>query len=518
MLGFDWPTMAAVALRSALERMGCSQDAANIFATEVNTLSAWMLLTDEQVTNMVKTARRPGGTVAATTGDGTVPDPGVKVTGQTEENLKRMVYFLKWRFRTSQSVIASAVTLAAVSDMNLIQRKIDEAAHEHPAAPSLDPNNWQRNKERIDLHLRNCLGRDGDPLLYVVRPSRLPADVPDGATMDEVLIGRRPHFSDQDGNVLSYTYQQDNKTVFNIIHMMCQADAQWLAQIRPATSTQDGRAAYEALMAFYLGENNAATQYSNAKNTIATTFWNGQNRNFTFDKYVTRLQEQFTILNELRDQYGPDEFEGIGQRGQVIHLVSGIKTSALDAVKTRIQSSGPEIQKDFTRAVGLFKDFILAGKAGKTGSLGISVVDIQQGAKPEDIDDRYYSAQEYAALSDEQKHALKVKRSGKDGKRGGGPRKNGQRGRGGNGKGGGNQGGGGGGDSSGLSEAARQQITRSISSMFTSPTKKFRKSFRKMLVDKADDEDEGSEDSEVEAPRRKKKKKTRNRENPALER
>ena len=24
MLGFDWPTMAAVALRSALERMGCS--------------------------------------------------------------------------------------------------------------------------------------------------------------------------------------------------------------------------------------------------------------------------------------------------------------------------------------------------------------------------------------------------------------------------------------------------------------------------------------------------------------
>ena len=67
----------------------CSQDAANIFATEVNTLSAWMLLTDEQVTNMVKTTRRPGGTVAATTGDGTVPDPGVKVTGQTEENLKR---------------------------------------------------------------------------------------------------------------------------------------------------------------------------------------------------------------------------------------------------------------------------------------------------------------------------------------------------------------------------------------------------------------------------------------------
>lgn len=30
------------------------------------------------------------------------------------------------------------------------------------------------------------------------------------ATMDEVLIARRPHFSDADGGVLSYTYQQDN--------------------------------------------------------------------------------------------------------------------------------------------------------------------------------------------------------------------------------------------------------------------------------------------------------------------
>ena len=30
------------------------------------------------------------------------------------------------------------------------------------------------------------------------------------ATMDEVLIARSPHFSDPDGGVLGYTYQQDN--------------------------------------------------------------------------------------------------------------------------------------------------------------------------------------------------------------------------------------------------------------------------------------------------------------------
>ena len=41
------------------------------------------------------------------------------------------------------------------------------------------------------------------------------------ATMDEVLIARRPHFSDADGGVLSYTYQQDNivNQVFELLHL-----------------------------------------------------------------------------------------------------------------------------------------------------------------------------------------------------------------------------------------------------------------------------------------------------------
>ena len=68
----------------------------------------------------------------------------------------------------------------------------------------------------------------------VIQPTAPVAATPGAATMDEVLIGRRPHFSDLDGGVLSYTYQQDNKTVFNIINTMCQADAQWVVGPDPS--------------------------------------------------------------------------------------------------------------------------------------------------------------------------------------------------------------------------------------------------------------------------------------------
>ncbi len=100
--------------------------------------------------------------------------------------------------------------------------------------------------------------------------------------------------------------------------------------------------------------------------------------------------------------------------------MDGIKTNALEAVKTRILSD-PNLRQDFDSCVNLYKDFIKQRGAGTSqereakisaqkSTQGKGGQHGQGGAVPDNpVEDCYYMCQKYSQLSNAAKDALRLK-------------------------------------------------------------------------------------------------------------
>ena len=62
--------------------------------------------------------------------------------------------------------------------------------------------------------------------------------------------------------------------------------------------------------------------------------------------------DQHQILTDLKEH----GYSGIDERSKVRHLMAGINTETLDAVKTQIIASKP-LCSDFAACITLYKDF-----------------------------------------------------------------------------------------------------------------------------------------------------------------
>ena len=125
-------------------------------------------------------------------------------------------------------------------------------------------------------------------------------------------------------------------------------------------------------------------------------------------RYTTLYKEQQTILEGLQE-YG---YAGMDEGSKTRHLLAGIKTTALDSVKTQLLCNR-ELRQDFANCVVLFKDYIMQTKVNKPQEMNISSsatkTEIEQRKrKPQGkVEDRYYTIQKHKALSNEQKKELK---------------------------------------------------------------------------------------------------------------
>jgi hypothetical protein len=174
--------------------------------------------------------------------------------------------------------------------------------------------------------------------------------------------------------------------------------------------------------------NDLETQFETIEYTHETRRWN-------FEKYVNKHVELYNISEDLKF-YG---YPGINEASRVRKLMKGIKTNKLDSAKTRIMTD-PEIKKSFDLAVNLYKDFIdtsltYAPSSGQIAGVGLGRDAGGRGNGSQrrrngqggrnrnskrtaqtagiDVKDRYYTSQEYAKLSSEERsklHELRNKR------------------------------------------------------------------------------------------------------------
>jgi hypothetical protein len=140
-------------------------------------------LDDDNVTNLCKVIRRPGGMIAGPTvpaliaGDPAVPGPlvqnfGTPVSLMAETDCKLLTYYCRFQQRTSNVLDAATMTVTKIRAMETL--KTTEKDHKDPDAPEIDEKDWPRTIEAMKEYFGSCLGTTKIPLAYVIRKELVP--------------------------------------------------------------------------------------------------------------------------------------------------------------------------------------------------------------------------------------------------------------------------------------------------------------------------------------------------------
>jgi hypothetical protein len=194
--------MAALnAMRTMLQRIGFSAAASQVLVNEqgMDTLAEIQLLTDDEIKNLCKVVRRPGGTVPGPNpGDAPVNNPGTPVNLRRAENhLKLLAFFLRHQERVSKETNVANVTLDAIRTVQEL-RDFESTYKAPDDPPSINSKDWPKTMESIHEYLRSYLGDRKIPLAYVIRKVEdVPADDPAAgySTVQEAMIARAKHYT-----------------------------------------------------------------------------------------------------------------------------------------------------------------------------------------------------------------------------------------------------------------------------------------------------------------------------------
>jgi hypothetical protein len=97
--------MERAAVRTALVRIGFLEAAALAIVEEqgIDSLEEIRLLSDDEISNLGKLLRRPGGTVpgAAGVAGPLIPNPGIQVNARAETNMKLLAFYLRHQVRSA---------------------------------------------------------------------------------------------------------------------------------------------------------------------------------------------------------------------------------------------------------------------------------------------------------------------------------------------------------------------------------------------------------------------------------
>jgi hypothetical protein len=404
-------------------------------------------LNDNDVENLCKTIRRPGGHlpnpayVAGGVALPTIPYTGIMVSQRAETNMQLASYVVRHHSRISRATDIGAMNPTSIRRLRELKIKEDARVTDAPTAPKIDPKNWPKTIEALRDYYSSVLGETKAPLAYVIRDeAAVPPEADDPAnnydTPEDEMISRMPH-QDAAGADLP-TYKHDRSKVWQTISEVCQDEKCW-TYVKPFQRTRDGRGAFQALHNHYLGANHVNNMASTAEAKLAQAKYYGEKRRYNFESYISMLNEQFQVLNNLK-RYG---YAGIDEASKVRRLNSGIQTDKLNAPKAQIMSSRA-LQDNFDDAVGLYQDFIAQSKpqndneefnvsgfeggggdgngrgrgrgGGRYGGRGGGRGRFggrgggrggDRKRKGGDVEDRHYSPKEYAELTTDQKTKLK---------------------------------------------------------------------------------------------------------------
>ena len=300
---------------------------------------------------------------------------------------------------------------------------------------SMISKNWVKGFELLEQWIsRHFATKDRIPLGFLIRekePETGPYRSSDYATVVEMFDRRTPVLlRTSSGAMVEAQYVAQCRMKLWDILMDIFKDHSAYQQMKPFRSKKDGQAALRAIKDHYLGKNRVNDMTTALEAELDALTYTGESKRWNFEKYVGKHVELYNTACDL-EQHG---YHGLDAATRVRKLVSGIKTDKLDSCKNQVWSNR-DLQTDFEAVVSLFKSAISQHKSNnRNNPATIGAVESGErssGSKRQgqgrgqgqgkgsrkkakvaaaDVQDRFYTKEEYNNLTSEQKKALHEKR------------------------------------------------------------------------------------------------------------
>lgn len=196
----------------------------------------------------------------------------------------------RWQGRTVTAADFDQQVLSGALDEMEIRAKSDKAPENKPDI--LKEENWEDWLQEFLTYLSHIIGKQQAPLDYVVRPDVLP-----GHTFE----------TRREQELYSYPlngpfFCKINKVVYRLLSdRVKDQPATW---IQPYQASQNGRAAWLALVEHYNGGGQKEKRINKAEAILSTVYYQNE-RTFTFDAYATKMLRAFRTLDSTPNKRSP---------------------------------------------------------------------------------------------------------------------------------------------------------------------------------------------------------------------
>ena len=248
------------------------------------------------------------------------------------KRFEALTYWVRDKIRRNKEVIAADFTEQAmekaVKAVTTLKLALDN--EEMIDLVKFDKDKWDDARESLENKLAGTYGANDAPLNYITRE-----EVPDDYAYNdqqELLKYELVH----EGQA----YEVDNHHVYRILKEWLAGTDGW-THIKKLDRAQDGRKAFQALVAFYEGEGENIKRVSTAKAQIDSLHYRSEQA-FSFNQYVTRFKEAFQQLDK-------DEDEQLTGKQQVEYLLKGMKDHSDGRVQNLIPFARDKHPRDFDK-------------------------------------------------------------------------------------------------------------------------------------------------------------------------
>jgi hypothetical protein len=370
------------AFQNYLQTIGFPADLrAALIAQGLDNVGNFYGMTDDDVEDLCANIRKPGG-VAPNPANVDDPDavqfimdPGVAVGRIYQERLKQISFYYSYLVIVNRTFIAAQADIGELVRLWRHKKYMESILKGKKDNEDDYPDKFSNSRpareiiESIENWIGERYGIDNIPLLYVIRErTEVPRIAEDPLPLgqpsyNEELIRRASHQGE--------AWVTNNGKVWQMIRHVTHGTDAW-AFVKAFARTQDGRAAFFALKGQYMGTDFVNKVKLSADAALETLHWNGKAKNFTWEKFISRLTSAFA---DLADN-GEPKTEG----EKVRRLLRAINDPTLNVAKAVVQGN-PNYSDDFMAATAYLAGQLSAAESIQTNKRNISQVTTTPGER-----------------------------------------------------------------------------------------------------------------------------------------
>lgn len=367
------------AFANYLQSIGFPEDLRNaLFGQGLDNVNDLLGMTDSDIEDLCNNIRKPGGLILndyhAINPDlpEYVPNPGTAVGRIYQERLKQLAYFHSYLVLVNRTFTANNANVNELVRLWKHKKNIESIVKNKKENDDDYPEKFSNSKpvREIIESMQNWIGAhygiENIPLAYIIRED---PDVP--RVQDDPLPLGNPTYNDELIRRASHAgeaWVANNSRVWQMIRHVTHGTDAW-AFVKGFSRAQDGRGAFYAMKSHYMGADFVNKVKLTADASLETLHWNGKARNFTWEKFISRLTSAFADLAENGEPKTDGE--------KVRRLLRAITDPTLNVAKAVVQGD-QRYAENFEAATAYLAGQLSAAESISAGKRNISEISTER--------------------------------------------------------------------------------------------------------------------------------------------